>query len=242
MKLFHSETNFKNRLSIFLKRSEKESIRYILNVIRIVFNYLFKDLRPKKFSFQKKEYNYFIHPYNHTWANERAIEVPLIMDKISRLPDKSEILEIGNVLTHYYPIKHDVVDKYENGKNVINEDVVSFNPKKRYDFIFGISTIEHVGWDEIPKDPLKIPAAIRNLRKLLKENGEIVITVPVGYNPHLDKLIKDRSNFYKSFFLKRGLFNLWKQVRWDQVKDSDFNEDARGLAVLIIKKNNNRRS
>jgi cyclopropane fatty-acyl-phospholipid synthase-like methyltransferase len=36
---------------------------------------------------------------------------------------------------------------------MINEGVVDFHPSKRYDIIVSISTFEHIGLDEKPKDP-----------------------------------------------------------------------------------------
>src|SRR6202034_3735504 len=107
-------------------------------------------------------YYYFYHRYNYTWKNERTIEIPIIWDIIRKNPNK-EILEVGNVLSHYYQVHHTILDKYEKGDNVINEDVIDFNPKKKYDLIVSISTLEHVGWDEEPRQPLKILTAVTNL-------------------------------------------------------------------------------
>jgi cyclopropane fatty-acyl-phospholipid synthase-like methyltransferase len=39
---------------------------------------------------------------------------------------------------------------------MINEGVVDFHPSKRYDIIVSISTFEHIGLDEKPKDPKKV--------------------------------------------------------------------------------------
>ena len=58
--------------------------------------------------------------------------------------------------------------------------------------IVSISTIEHVGWDETPRDPKKIPLALENLTtRCLAPDGEIVVTLPLGYNTYLDKLLKE---------------------------------------------------
>jgi hypothetical protein len=35
----------------------------------------------------------------------------------------SDFLEVGNVLNHYFKLNHDVIDKYEKGKNVKNIDI-----------------------------------------------------------------------------------------------------------------------
>jgi len=58
------------------------------------------------------------------------------------------ILEIGNVLSRHIKLEHDILDKYETAKGVINEDIVDFKSEKKYDLIISISTLEHVGWDE----------------------------------------------------------------------------------------------
>jgi len=92
------------------------------------------------------------------------------------------------------------LDKYEKGKGVINEDVVDFTPSRKYDLIISISTLEHVGWDETPKEPEKAAKAIENLKRCLNPGGKIVFTVPVGQNPCLDNLIKARKISTDQFY------------------------------------------
>jgi hypothetical protein len=55
----------------------------------------------------------------------------------------TNILEIGNVLSNHVRFEHDVLDKYEFVKGIINEDVVDFRPEKRYDLIVSISTLDY---------------------------------------------------------------------------------------------------
>lgn len=93
---------------------------------------------------------------------------------------------MGNVLSNYFSVNHDIVDKYEKSYGVINHDIVDFNPDKKYDLIVSILTLEHVGWDEIPKEPTKILSAIKNMIALLEPEGKIVVTLPLGYNPEMD--------------------------------------------------------
>jgi hypothetical protein len=52
-----------------------------------------------------------------------------------------------------------------------------------------ISTLEHVGWDEMTREPMKILKAIENLKNLTNPKGKIVVTLPLGYNPELDRLL-----------------------------------------------------
>ena len=120
------------------------------NYLSYIYYRLFD--KSKIFKFQGQFYTYFDHPYNTTLDNERSIEIPIISKFLSENKDDN-ILEIGNVLSHYFNFEHDVVDKYEKSEGVTNEDVVDFKSSKNYSLIISISTLEHVGWDEDPKDP-----------------------------------------------------------------------------------------
>ncbi len=90
---------------------------------------------------------------NLMWATERAVEIPIVLEELRKHSGRS-ILEIGNVLAHYTDnVYWDVVDKYEEGTNVINKDILAFSPRKQYDFIFSISTIEHIVWTNVNSYP-----------------------------------------------------------------------------------------
>lgn len=110
--------------------------------------------------------------YNASWSNERAIEIPLAQERIRQAAGK-RILEIGNVLAYYGQVPHEVVDKYERADGVRNIDVVDFHPAAPYDLIISISTLEHVGWDETPRDPAKLLRAVTHLTGLLAPGGEL---------------------------------------------------------------------
>jgi SAM-dependent methyltransferase len=144
-----------------------------------------------KFNFRKKPLPYFYHSYNATWANERCVEAP-IADALLESHSPEEILEVGNVLSHYHPVMHQVVDKFEKGERVVNEDILSFQPGQKYALVFSISTFEHIGFDDenAGSSALKISEAISACKRLLKPEGRLVITVPIGYNPELDEMIR----------------------------------------------------
>lgn len=159
---------------------------------------LHKIFRKRTIAFKGKNYPYFYHCYNVTWRNERAIEVPLVWDFVGKY---SKVLEIGNTLSHYFKIKHDVVDKYEKGVGVINEDAETFSTDYKYDLIVSISTFEHIGWDEEKKDPEKILRVIENLKKISKK---IVVTIPLWHNPNITEFIfNNKIMFDKSYFFKK---------------------------------------
>jgi len=225
----------KNKLEIFNKRFHNEGLDYLFVFSRIPFNYFSKLAGNRYFYFNGKKYRYFYHGHHRTWMTERAIEIPIITKEINKYSSK-KILEVGNVLNHYLKLNHDVLDKYEKFKEVINEDVATFKFRKKYDLIISISTMEHVGWDEYPKEKGKILKSISNLKRHLNKDGKIIMTVPINYNVWLDEIIENGKFFNEIYFMKRKLFNKWIQSSWKQVKNCGFNEDARGIAIIVIRK------
>ena len=173
----------------------------------------FLGLRPAgTFAFAGRVYRYFRHPYNATWRNERAVEIPIVREALAEASG-ARVLEVGNVLGHYFPSWHEVIDKYEPGPGVLNVDVLDFRPAEPYDLIVSISTLEHVGWDEEERDPTKIPRAVVHLRSLLVPGGRAIVTVPLGYNPHLDELLKAGAlKFDSEHWLLRVGPGEWREV------------------------------
>ncbi|MBU2476822.1 hypothetical protein KKG83_05105 [Candidatus Micrarchaeota archaeon] len=201
--------------------------------------YYFKIFKPS-FLFQNKTYNYFCHKYNFTWRNERAIEIPIIWTMVKKHNAK-EVLEVGNVLSHYFNVKHDVIDKYEKTKGIINKDIVNFKPSKKYSLIVSISTLEHIGFEK-EINPKKALKALENLKSnCLASKGKLIVTFPLGFNSFLDNLLVSRKlDFAKEFYLKRVLpTNRWKETNLQEIKDSKYNykhSHANALIIGIIEK------
>ncbi len=193
-------------------------------------------VRKKTFFFNGRSYRYFYHVYNKTWKNERAVEIPIFWEIVQTYQGK-RILEVGNVLSHYFHIQHDVADKYEVAPGVINQDIVDFLPPEKYDLIVSISTLEHVGWDEEPREPRKILRAIENLKtRCLTHGGKIVASLPLGYNPYLDQLLKDgKIPFMRQHYLKRvSKKNYWVEVDWDSVREAKYGRFVANALVIGI--------
>lgn len=188
----------------------------------------------QRFRFDGRDYRYFRHKYNRTWRNERAIEVPIVWDLV-RGRDPGRVLEIGNVLAHYFPVTHDVVDKFEQAANVRNVDVVDYAPERDYDLIVSISTIEHVGFDEPERERRKARRAVENLKRCLAPGGRLLITVPVGYNPGLDEMLgADDLGFSHTRFLRRPAFaNKWREVPWRAVEDVRYRGEGLQSALAL---------
>jgi hypothetical protein len=191
---------------------------------------------PRSFIFNGRNYTYFEHAYNGTWMNERAVEIPLIWDIVQVFPPE-KVLEVGNVLSHYFPVRHTIVDKYERRGDVVRQDILEMPLHKQYDRIVSISTVEHIGWDEVPRVPSKCILAIERMKQLLSIDGQLIVTVPLGYNPYLDKsLFSGELKCDQEFYFKRLTRYEWLQVNKNDVIDSKYGEAYRstdGLGVCI---------
>lgn len=181
-----------------------------------------------RFVFNGKEYRYFIH--YRSWASERVVEIPIVLNYIK---EDKRILEVGNVLSQFVRLKWDVVDKFERGNGIINEDIIEFKPGEKYDLIISISTLEHIGFNEDvgggekPDGKCsidKIKQSIDNLKDCLTPYGMMVTTVPLGYNKEMDiHLFDDKLGFNEIYLLKRiSKWNIWKEVKIDEVVNPQY--------------------
>jgi hypothetical protein len=195
------------------------------------------------FIFKGEELKYFIHTYNLTYENERTVEVPIVVAFLNSLDKTAKILEVGNVLANYgfkHPVR-DVLDKYDPAPFVLNEDVINFNPSQKYDAIVSISTLEHVGWDEEIRNPMKIVTAVRNLTEnCLLPGGCMLVTLPLGYHTYFDEQLESGANFFtEKYFLKRfSAENKWMQVEYSEVKGVKYGQpfnNANALCIGIVR-------
>ena len=189
----------------------------------------------RTFVFNSKIYKYFLHPYNTTWRNERSVEIPVVMEMMKG-QDTKKILEVGNVLLHYINSQHTVVDKYENSnKKVVTQDIVYYESPNKYDLIICISTLEHVGFDESPREEGKHRRAVETMRSLLSPSGKMVVTVPWGYNPDLDSdFLSGRLGFDKVGILKRVGNEEWIEAGWDDIQDVKYGSPYRAANALLV--------
>lgn len=198
--------------------------------------YLWRRLfrKPRIFHYNGREYTYFEHPYNRTWMNERAVEIPIVWELVQKHPS-DDVLEVGNVLSHYFRIGHTVVDKYERGRHTFQQDVTDLDLPKRFALIVTVSTIEHVGWDEMPRMPGKHLQALATLKRHLAPDGILMVTFPLGYNTVLDEdLFSGRLAFDEMHYLQRLSVETWKQASVDEVKGSTYGHPFRTSNGLVI--------
>lgn len=232
-----------------MKKVIKLVVRFLL---RKMFgtNYLFRIinfLRPKIVTINNEDYEYLFHTYNNFATTERCIEIPIIEYFLDRNKCE-EILEIGNVSNYYYSrfyerIKQiDVVDKIESGAGIITCDIAHFTPHKKYDFIFSISTFEHMDSD-LGRNPDYIKGKAKNgtyamdniiycYDSLLIEGGSFIITALLSYTNEWDDTffgIEDLSNRFKK--INRLIFQRINEHKWRQMNSAE-------VKILISKKDN----
>jgi len=237
MKTKYLQTKFQRLLAVLGEKG-------LMHVTVFLFNHFFawpitkyyQNLKQKRVNFCGVEITYLFHSYNHTWLNPRMIEVPIIWYIVQHGENENKrILEVGNVLSHYFPVKHDVIDKYEDAEGITKQDIICFTPSHRYDLIISISTLEHVGYDEIPKRPEKIFCAIDHMKSLLREKGEMYITLPIGENPYLDGYLQEgRIRFDKQYNFIRTSRTEWRETTYEDIAFAQLNKPFRFGNALII--------
>jgi hypothetical protein len=193
-------------------------------------------LKNRQFAFWGKNFTYFCHHYNATWRNERSVEIALAKAKLAEYAGR-RILEVGNVMSYYGDSRHTVIDKYEEVSGVQNVDIVDYAPEMRFDLILSISTLEHVGWDESPRDGRKFLVALERMRSLLA-GGELFATVPLGHNPNLDEaLSKKEVPASRVGYLKRLSRSDWREATSEEVAGTRYNypyPGANAIAVITL--------
>ncbi|HSW41972.1 MAG TPA: hypothetical protein VLM76_05650 [Patescibacteria group bacterium] len=188
--------------------------------------------QPGQFTFAGETYRYFWNNYNVTWSNERAVEIAIARAFLLRHSAK-RVVEIGNVMAHYMPVPHTVIDKFERGRHVHNADVVDLEGE--YDAILSVSTLEHVGWDEIPQEPDKYRRALDTLAHCVAPGGELLLTVPVGHNTHLDRaLFRGETPLTAVRAMKRVARDVWLECQLADLEGVAYGRPYRGANGLVI--------
>jgi hypothetical protein len=197
-------------------------------------------LAERRFVLDGESYIYHVARGNRTWDNERAVELPVMWRELRRHGGGAGVLEVGNVLGHYYDTGHPVLDKYEqHGRVTWNEDVVAFRPPFAPELVLSVSTLEHVGFSESPRDPAKFRQAIDALAGWLAPGGRLVFTVPIGYNPAVGEYLDspDARRLAVRCLRRVTLDNLWVQADYEEVRDTRYNRPfpcANAIAIVEV--------
>lgn len=185
-------------------------------------------------------------------VNERVVEIPFAMRALGRLEPGARILDIGAAESTFalsaaslgylvtaldlHPIPYDhphlegVAGRFEDWRP----------GRKRFDAVFLISTVEHVGlgaYDEpVGSNDADVALVARVRKELLSNEGFLVLTTPYG-PPHQDALERT----YDDTALERlldGWNVLERQVvlrrderTWSPAKDDA--EEKRGVVMVL---------
>lgn len=164
--------------------------------------------------------------YNCTRVNERAVEVPVALALLCHARGfGGSILEVGAVLPHYragWPCDgHVCVDLFEPYPNVINADVLTWEPlgAQQFDLVICISTLDHL------RDEQEFCVALERLKAWRKPDGLLFVTLPygqpawIGGGKWLEQLMDSRAlqaDVTWRMDKSRPLAHGWEQVNIDQ--------------------------
>jgi len=195
-------------------------------------------MRQKTFTFRGVELEYLNHRYNHASRNMRSIEVPIVMRYLRQF-DPRRVLEVGNVLRHYVsPCTWACVDANERAKGVYNRDVMTWEPKKRWDLLVSISTVEHIGhgrYQHITYKPYTQQEIFEKLLTFLSPNGSLAVTFPLNYNHELDTAIMDGSLPVNTHFARRlNADNEWEETDMDTAFSIPYGKWRWGSAMALL--------
>lgn len=174
--------------------------------------------RTRTFTLGGRGYPYLRHRYLDTASSERAVELPVALALLheAQAAPARRVLEVGDVLTHHAWSDHLVVDLYGRRPGVVNEDIASFTGGP-FDLVLSVSTVEHIGWDESPRDVDKAARAVGHMVSLLAPGGEMLVTIPVGYHRFLDDAVTDgRLNPTRIAWLVRTGVRRWTEGSEDE--------------------------
>ena len=221
----------------FVQTARGASLRQALTGVacRVLVTAPMRQIRSSSpgFAFRGRHIEYLPEPL----ATERRAELPLGLEFLRDASPGEQVLEVGNVL-HRYPVRaRDVVDLYERGPGVIQADIVGFEPGKRYDRIVSISTLEHVGYDEPVTEPGKFRRAFDHLvNDLLAETGRMLVTLPLCYNPEVDRFVRDPgiARVTVTILRRTSSFNEWEEVTGRALDLRDLSRRYPGASAIAV--------
>ena len=168
--------------------------------------------------------DYFRHTYNQTCFTEREIEIAIGLKWLNE--NCLDVIEIGAVMPYYTDVSHEVIDPYDEKATIMdfmeNHDLTLMN-------VISISTVEHIGMTDYVEQEVVTrhitdeEAAINALKQILNQADNCLVSIPIGYNPCLDKWLKENLEKLNCFgyekILMRGEGSLWNY--YEEVQNID---------------------
>jgi len=142
--------------------------------------------------------------------DERVVEYPWVLSKLFRYNQKCQFLDAGSALNHEFIMLHPLVEGqkwtiltlapetecfYNLGVSYVYDDLRAMPFKDQcFDAVFCVSAIEHIGMDNThytrddsyrQNEPHDYVQAISEMKRVLRPNGWLFLTVPFGqYENH----------------------------------------------------------
>lgn len=186
----------------------------------------------RRFAFRGTDLPYIFARYNNSYRNERTVEISIAKWFLSESTGRT--LEVGNVMSHYGVRGHIVLDKYEIIPGVLNDDIVEFVPEQPFDTVISISTLEHVGWDEKPREPNKVLRAFDAVKNCIASEGRMLITVPIGHNKTLDGALRTGEIKFpqESWLVRTSRSNEWIETDRDEALCKEYGQPYRNANAI----------
>jgi hypothetical protein len=179
-------------------------------------------LQPATFWFAGREYRYFFHYHNCGWppnrCTERIVELALADYWLDRV-DTSQVLEVGAVTPYYWPHRVPTVVDPADGHRLVTRRCSLFDVDFGGRSVLSISTLEHVGQGQYGQ--LFTPGlAVQGLAKIMAEAANLLITIPVGFNPELDAVLF-AEDYLPPGLERRFMVRKSDEPKWLEEKNAD---------------------
>lgn len=219
----------------------------------------FKD----RFDFTKFER---VRELKKMFLNERIVEIPFVIDALNCMGERGKILDVGcaesslplyistlgNQVTgidiRQYPYK---VPNF----NFMNADIMHLPfGDGDFDAVTCVSTLEHVGlgyYSDPKEDAEPQKKAVKEMRRVLKDGGFFVLTVPFGVpsvndqqrvfdQKGLEGLLEGfkitSMKYFANFEQEEARNNYWKEVDLDLAHRVISNDSTQSLCCLCAQK------
>ena len=252
----------------FIKTKKLPNYKKMRQRTEIMISRIYRKIKKKMGYVGSIDSKYFNLPVvfngRNIFTTERMVEIPFILNNVEINGRGRKILDFGcsksllvlqfasqgyktiGVDFRPYPIKYPNFKFYQ--MNVLDL------PEKDFDIIVALSVVEHIGlstYNENNKNT-KLDDVMNQLYKMLKQNGKIILTFPMGisytgkflhcftYAEAKEKLLSKFKAQSEQFFLREGRL-YWRPCTLDEIsRVSNAKKDRRrgvnSVACYVLRK------
>lgn len=106
---------------------------------------------------------------------------------------------------------------------IICEDFLIYSPSSKYDVVYCLEVLEHLDDDT---------AALKKMRRMLKENGELILSVPIGRIGKAEKIVCAHHRHYT----ERSIIGLVEKSGFRIISRKIFGSRLHKFAINVIQK------